>query len=54
VHPDAAAGFPDAGPDLQELKPQGIDLSRSQFRIPEVVAQQPKQAIGRSVEQQPD
>ena len=54
VHPDAAAGFSDAGPDLQELEPQGMDLSCSQFRALEVVAQQPKQAIGRGVEQQPE
>ena len=39
VYPDKAAGLSDAGPDLQELEPQGIDLSRSQFRALEVVAQ---------------
>src|SRR5665647_3209833 len=54
VHPDAAAGLSDAGPDLQELQPQGMGLSRSQFRALEVVAQQPKQAIGGGVEQQPE
>jgi hypothetical protein len=31
-----------------------MDLGRSQFRALEVVAQQPKQAIGRGVEQQPE
>ena len=54
MHPDAAAGLPDADPDLQELEPQGIDLGRSRFRALEVVAQQPKQAVGRGVEQQPE
>lgn len=37
VDPDTAAGFPDAGPNLQELEPQGVDLGRSQFRALEVV-----------------
>ena len=54
MQPDAAAGLPDAGPDLQEFEAQGIDLGRSQFRALEVVAQQPKQAVGRGVEQQPE
>jgi hypothetical protein len=54
MHPDAAAGLPDAGPDLQELEPQGVDLGRGQFRALEVVAQQPKQTIGRGVQQQPE
>jgi hypothetical protein len=54
MHPDAAAGLPDAGPDLQAFEAQGIDLGRSQFRALEVVAQQPKQAVGRGVEQQPE
>jgi hypothetical protein len=54
VRPDASAGLSDAGPDLQELEPQGVDLSRSQFRALEVMAQQPKQAVGRGVEQQPE
>jgi hypothetical protein len=53
VYPDAAAGFPDATPDLQEFEPQGVDLSRSQLRAPEVVTQQPKQTVSRGVEQQP-
>ena len=53
VDPDAAAGFPDAGPDLQELEPQGVYLGRGQFRALAVVTQQPKQAVGRGVEQQP-
>jgi hypothetical protein len=52
VHPDAAAGLPDANPDLQELEPQGIDLSRGQCRALEVVAQQPKPAVGGGVERQ--
>ena len=54
MHPDAATGFPDAGPDLHEVDPQGVDLTRSQFRTLEVAAQQPKQAIGGGIEQQPE
>jgi hypothetical protein len=54
MHPDAPTGLTDAGPDLQELKAQGVDLGRGQFRALEVVAQQPKQAIGGGVEQQPE
>jgi hypothetical protein len=53
VHPDAATGLPDAGPDLQEFEAQGIDLVRSQFRALEVLSQKLKQAVGRGVEQQP-
>jgi hypothetical protein len=30
MHPDAPAGLPDAGPDLQKLKAQGVDLGRGQ------------------------
>jgi hypothetical protein len=47
VHPDAAAGFPDAGPDLQEFEPQRVHLSRGQFRALKVPAQQPKEASRR-------
>jgi hypothetical protein len=54
VHPDAAAGLPDGGSDLQELAAQGVDLSRGQFRALEVMAQQPKQAIGGGVQEQPE
>ena len=51
--PDAAAGFPDARPDLQELEPQCVNLGRGQFCALEMVAQYPKKAIGRGVEKQP-
>jgi hypothetical protein len=44
----------DAGADLQEFETQGVDLGRGQFRALELTAQQPKQAIGRGVEQQPE
>ena len=53
MHPDAAAGLPDAGPDLQELEPQGVHLGRGQLRALKVTPQQPKQAVGRGVQQQP-
>ena len=54
VHPDAAAGFPDVAPDLQELEAQGADLGGGQSCALEVAAQQPKQAISGGVEQQPE
>jgi hypothetical protein len=54
VDPDAAAGLPNPGPDLQEPEPQGVDLGRGQFRALKVLAQQPEQAIGRGVQQQPE
>ena len=53
MDPDAAAGLPDAGPDFQQLETEGVDLSRSQFRVLEVVPQQPKQAVGGGMEEQP-
>ena len=54
VDPDAAAGFPDAGADLQELETQGVDLGRGQVRTLEMAAQQPEQAVGHGMEQQPE
>jgi len=42
MYPDAAAGFPDMGPDLQEPNPQGVELGCDQCRALEEVAQQPK------------
>jgi len=54
VNPDAAAPRTDAGPDFQEFEPQGVDLGHGQFRALDVAAQQPKQAVGRGVEQQPE
>jgi hypothetical protein len=54
VDPDAAAGLPDAGPDLQEFEPQGVDLGGGHFHTLEVVPQQPEQAVGRGVEEQPE
>jgi len=53
MYPDAAAGLPDAGPDLQELEAQGVDWGGGQFRALEVVPQQPKQAVSHGVPQQP-
>jgi hypothetical protein len=52
LHSDAAAGFPDAGPDLQKLETQGVDLRRGQFRVLEVMSQQRKQAIGGGAQEQ--
>jgi hypothetical protein len=52
VHSYAAAGIPDAGPDLQELQPQGIDLSSFQIRALQVPTQQPEQAVGGGVQEQ--
>ena len=40
MHPDTAAGIPDAGPNLQELEPQRFHLSRGQLRALEVAPQQ--------------
>jgi len=54
VDPDAAAGLPEAGPDLQELQAQGVDLGGSQFGALKVAPQHPKQAVGRGVQQQPE
>ena len=54
MDPDAATGLPDAGPDLQELEAEGVDLGRGQLCAFQVVAQQPEQAVGRGVEQQPE
>jgi hypothetical protein len=39
VHPEAAAGFPQAGPDLQQLEPQGIDLGGFQLGALQMAAQ---------------
>lgn len=52
VDPDATAGFPDSGPDLQKFEPQGIDLGGFQFRALQVPTQQPEQAIGGGVQEQ--
>ena len=46
LHPDPAARVPEAGSDLQEFEPQGIDLGRFQFRALTVPTQQPEQARG--------
>jgi hypothetical protein len=42
---------PDASHDFQELEPQGIDLDCGHFRTLKVVALQPKQAVGRGVQE---
>lgn len=36
------------------LESQGVYLGRGQFRTPEVIPQQPKQAIGHGVQDQPE
>jgi hypothetical protein len=52
VDPDAATGLPDTGPDFQQLETQGVDLCRGQFRSPQMIAHQPKQAVGDGVQEQ--
>jgi len=54
VDPDAPAGLPYAGPDLQELESQGVHLGGGQRGALEMVTQQPRQAISRGVEEQPE
>ncbi len=39
---DVAAGFPEAGLDLQELETPGVDLGRDQLRAREVMTLQPQ------------
>jgi hypothetical protein len=39
---DVAAGFPEAGLDLQELETPGVDLGRDQLRTREVMTRQPQ------------
>ncbi len=41
-------------PDLQKLEPRGVGLGHGQCRSLEVAARQPKQAIGRGMEEQPE
>jgi hypothetical protein len=53
MYPEASAGFPHTGFDLDQLEPDGINLGGFQLGAAQVTAQQPEKSISGSMQQQP-
>ena len=54
MDPDSTAALFDSGTDFQKLQPQGVHSGSGQFSTLQVLAQQPHQAVGICVQQQPE
>ena len=54
MYPDAPAGFPYAGADLEQFEPDGVDLGGFQFGATQVPPQQPEKSVSGGVQKEPE